>query len=257
MKVNVAKKTTKTISAKKAKKKTATKAAKASRKASASAARTGKATSTAKKAAPKKKTAKKVATKKVAPKKKVVKKKTTVKKASPAPKSGSNKPKKVAKKVTKKTVTAKTPAKTKTVTKKPGSNGQTKAPVKKIVKTYLSPEDLAEFREMLISKRRELVGDVTHLESEALRESGGGSSAMPIHMADLGSDAWEQELTFGLIENERGLLRKIDEALDRVENKTYGICLGTNKRISKSRLRAQPWAKYCIEYARKKELGLI
>ena len=80
---------------------------------------------------------------------------------------------------------------------------------------------------------------------------------MPIHMADLGSDTWEQELTLGLIENERGLLREIDEALDRIEDKTYGICLATNRPISKSRLRAQPWAKYCIAYARKRELGLV
>jgi len=114
---------------------------------------------------------------------------------------------------------------------------------------------------MLITKRRELVGDVTQLQSQAMRQDSSGSSAgassMPIHMADLGSDTWEQELTLGLIENERGLLREIDEALNRIEVKTYGICLATNKRITKSRLRAQPWAKYCIEYARKRELGLV
>lgn len=126
-------------------------------------------------------------------------------------------------------------------------------------KTHLKPEDLEEFRYMLIAKRRELVGDVTNLESEAMRQSssgGRGTSAMPIHMADLGSDTWEQELTLGLIENERGLLREIDEALDRIEEKTYGICLATGKPITKSRLRAKPEAKYCIEYARKRELGL-
>ena len=125
--------------------------------------------------------------------------------------------------------------------------------------TYLSAEDLQEFREMLIAKRRELVGDVTHLENEAMRQNTAatsGSSSMPIHMADLGSDTWEQELTLGLIENERGLLREIDAALARIENRTYGICLATNKPIGKARLRAQPWAKFCIEYARKRELGL-
>ena len=126
-------------------------------------------------------------------------------------------------------------------------------------KTRLKPEDLQEFRDMLVAKRRELVGDVTTLENEAMRQNnaGGGSSSMPIHMADLGSDTWEQELTLGLIANERELLREIDEALDRIENKTYGICLATNRPISKSRLQAQPWAKYCIAYARKRELGLV
>jgi len=127
-------------------------------------------------------------------------------------------------------------------------------------KTRLSPADLEEFRQMLLAKRKQLIGDVNHLEDEAIRtggHGGGGFSAMPIHMADLGSDTWEQELTLGLIENERGLLREIDEALERIENKTYGICLATNKVITKARLRAKPWAKYCIEYARKRELGLV
>lgn len=124
--------------------------------------------------------------------------------------------------------------------------------------TYLTDAELEEFRQLLTVKRQEIVRDVTNLEDEAIRQASGGgtSSSMPIHMADLGTDTWEQELTLGLIENERNLLREIDEALERVNNKTYGICLATNKRISKTRLQAKPWAKYCIEYARKRELGL-
>lgn len=126
------------------------------------------------------------------------------------------------------------------------------------VKTYLTDEELQEFRDLLLAKRQEIIRDVTNLEDQAIRQASGSatSSSMPIHMADLGTDTWEQELTLGLIENERSLLREIDEALERVDNKTYGICLATNKRISKARLQAKPWAKYCIEYARKRELGL-
>jgi DnaK suppressor protein len=127
-------------------------------------------------------------------------------------------------------------------------------------KTNLTPADLEEFRQLLSAKRSELIGDMNHLRNEALGHGssgeGGGNSTMPIHMADLGSDTWEQELTLGLIEKERGLLREIEEALDRIEDRTYGICLATNKPISKARLRAKPWAKHCIEYARKRELGL-
>ena len=52
-------------------------------------------------------------------------------------------------------------------------------------------------------------------------------------------------------------VREIDDALARIEAKTYGVCLATRKRISKARLRAKPWAKYCIEHARKRELGLV
>ncbi len=129
----------------------------------------------------------------------------------------------------------------------------------KFEQSRLTPKELEEFRELLLAKRQQLVGDVSHLEDEAIhsRQPGSsGSSSMPIHMADIGSDTWEQELTLGLIENERGLLREIDEALERIKDGTYGICVATGKVITKARLRAKPWAKYCIEYARRRELGL-
>jgi RNA polymerase-binding transcription factor DksA len=74
-------------------------------------------------------------------------------------------------------------------------------------------------------------------------------------MADLGSDNWEKEFTLGLIASEQALVREIDEALARIKDKTYGVCLATHKRISKARLRAKPWAKYCIQYARAREEG--
>ena len=127
-----------------------------------------------------------------------------------------------------------------------------------IPKTHLSTEELREFTELLLDKRAELAGDVKRLTNEALNSKGpehGEHSAMPIHMADLGTDNWEQEFTLGLLANEQALIREIDEALARIENKTYGICLAMHKKISKARLRAQPWAKYCIAYARVLEEG--
>jgi RNA polymerase-binding protein DksA len=123
--------------------------------------------------------------------------------------------------------------------------------------TWLKQDDLATFRDLLLAKRQQLVGDVNHMRDDALKQSrkdaAGDLSSMPIHMADIGSDNYEQEFTLGLIEGEEGLLHEIDEALERVENGTYGICLATGKRIAKARLNMQPWAKYCIEYVRKTE----
>jgi DnaK suppressor protein len=127
----------------------------------------------------------------------------------------------------------------------------------KLRKSKLKPEETEEFRLLLLAKRAEIIGDVGTLTDEALRtnrqESAGDLSLMPNHMADLGSDNWEQEFTLGLIDNERVLLREIDEALERIENGTYGICVATNKPITKARLRAKPWALYTIEYARELE----
>lgn len=139
----------------------------------------------------------------------------------------------------------------------PTSESPAPEPAPPIPKTKLSDAQLEEFKQWLLDKRRELVGDMDNLADEALRrrrsEAAGDLSSMPIHMADIGSDNWEQEFTLGLISNERALLREIDDALQRIADRTYGICLGTHKRISVARLRAKPWAKYCIEYARLQE----
>lgn len=123
--------------------------------------------------------------------------------------------------------------------------------------THLSDAELQHFRELLIAKRNELIGNVNTMESEALRktrsEGSGDLSMMPIHMADIGTDNYEQEFTLGLIANEREMLRDIDDALKRIEKRTFGICEATHKPISKARLKIKPWARFCLEYKRSQE----
>jgi RNA polymerase-binding protein DksA len=120
----------------------------------------------------------------------------------------------------------------------------------------LSKQELQYFRNLLLEKRREIIGDVGSMESEAFK-GGSNLSNMPIHMADVGTDNFEQEFTLGLIESERQILRDIQEALVRIDNGTFGICQGTGKAIPKVRLEAVPWAKYTIEYSRLLESGKI
>ena len=128
-------------------------------------------------------------------------------------------------------------------------------------KSRLSPATLEDFRFLLLAKRRELVDDVSTLRNAALQNGspgdGSGSSAMPVHLADKGSDAWEQAVSLGMFETKEKMLREIDAALQRIRDKTYGICEATGKVIPKARLRAIPWANYCIEYAAKREAGLL
>ena len=122
----------------------------------------------------------------------------------------------------------------------------------------LNSRDLEFFRGLLLEKRREIVGDMSSMEREALRNSGGSNlSNLPIHMADMGTDNYEQEFTLGLVEKDRVLLREINTALAKIQDGSYGICEGTGKPISKVRLEAQPWAKYSIEYARQMEKGFM
>ena len=128
-------------------------------------------------------------------------------------------------------------------------------------KRSLTTANTEHFKQMLLEKRREILRNVNEIEDEALKKSridaAGDLSSMPIHMADLGTDNYEQEFAIGLMDSERKLLREIDDAMRRIEKQTYGICEGTGKQIPKARLEAQPWARYCVEYARMIEQGLV
>jgi RNA polymerase-binding protein DksA len=128
-------------------------------------------------------------------------------------------------------------------------------------KTRLSSADLQHYRELLLEKRREILGNVSEIEGEALRKSrldaSGDLSSMPIHMADLGTDNFDQEFSLELMDGERRLIVEIDDALNRITAGTYGICEGTGKPITKARLEAQPWARYSVEYAKMVEQGRV
>ena len=89
-----------------------------------------------------------------------------------------------------------------------------------------------------------------------LQESSGDLSNMPTHPADIGSDNFEHEFTLGLMESERQLLHEIEDAVERIDNNTYGICAGTGEPIPLARLKARPWCKYGIEYKKMIEQGL-
>ena len=123
--------------------------------------------------------------------------------------------------------------------------------------TGLTTAEIGKFKTLLLAKRNEILGNVLSMEDEALHRQRNDLSNMPIHIADAGSDNYEIENTLGLMDSERKLLREIDEALDRIENGTYAICEGNGKPIPKARLKAIPWAKYCVEYASMLEKGLV
>ena len=152
---------------------------------------------------------------------------------------------------------------TKKTARKTAAKAKTPRPKKKTKpvtarKSPLDKKHLDEFREVLLQKRRTLVGDMNGMEENAInQQSGGNLSSMPTHMADVGTDNFEHEFTLGLIESEQSLLQEINQALRRIEAGTYGICLGTGQRIPIARLRAKPWAKYTVKFARMIEQGQV
>ena len=123
--------------------------------------------------------------------------------------------------------------------------------------SVLKSEDLVFYRQLLQTLRSRLRGDLDLMTDEALRrDSNGGSgnlSNVPLHMADLGTDNYDQEFTLGLIENEQGTLELVNEALSRMQEGTYGQCVECGELISKPRLQAIPYARHCIRCARKLE----
>ncbi len=120
------------------------------------------------------------------------------------------------------------------------------------VKTGLTRKDFNYFLALLLEKRAEIVGDVAGLEA-ARRAQDGDISHVPLHMADVGSDNYEQEFTLGLMESERKLVHDIDDAIARIQDKTYGVCIESGEPIPRARLEIKPWARYTIEVVRERE----
>lgn len=126
---------------------------------------------------------------------------------------------------------------------------------KKITETPLPEKQLEEFRVLLEEKRVQLVGDVSSMEREALGGDGGSLSRLPQHMADQGTDTYDQSLNLDLAASQRGIVKEIDAALDRIANRTFGVCELLGKPIGIDRLRNAPWTRYSIEAARMLELN--
>lgn len=121
----------------------------------------------------------------------------------------------------------------------------------------LKKAELNQFRAVLETLRARLRGDVSQLADEALKQNrkdaSGDLSNMPIHMADIGSDNFEQEFTISLVESGQVALEEIDSALARIREGTFGSCEECGSVIPKQRLKAIPYTPYCVECARKLE----
>lgn len=131
--------------------------------------------------------------------------------------------------------------------------GHLSRPAGDTIKTHLNKKELERYRLVLIRKRAQLAGDIVTIEDEALRQSSGSLSHMPQHMAEQGTEMFDQALSLDLAQADRNLIREIDAALKRIEDGTYGVCELTGKPIKAERLEELPWTRYSIEAARELE----
>ncbi|XVJ60506.1 MAG: hypothetical protein HEQ23_14365 [Tepidisphaera sp.] len=134
-----------------------------------------------------------------------------------------------------------------------GVQGVEEVQAKVAGKSPFGKKELEHFRAILLRKRAELLGDVSHLEEEALRGESGALSNMPQHMAEQGSETYEQSLHLDLAAAGSKLIKEIDDAIRRIDAGTFGICELTGKPIRVERLEELPWARHSIEAARELE----
>jgi DnaK suppressor protein len=117
--------------------------------------------------------------------------------------------------------------------------------------------DLAKFKKLLVEKRQRLADDLKRMTEQCCnltrRDASGDLSHMPIHMADVSADNYEQEITMGLIETEEREIREIDGALKRIEDGSFGVCEACGGDIRAARLKAIPNARLCIACKQKEE----
>jgi RNA polymerase-binding transcription factor DksA len=114
----------------------------------------------------------------------------------------------------------------------------------------MNRSEIAGYRRRLAAWRKRLTEDVSELEHDALRPTGGEASGilsdMPRHQADLAADAFVEEVALDMLGNEKFLLGELDAALDRIGSGTFGVCESCRQSISKDRLHAAPYARYCV-----------
>ena len=114
----------------------------------------------------------------------------------------------------------------------------------------MNKKDLKNFRLLLLSKRKELMKQMEQIkESEmetTLKEAAGDHSSYAFHMADQGTDTMEQEKSFFYAQRDGRLLYHIDQALERMESGSFGLCHSCSNPINRDRLEAVSHARLCI-----------
>jgi YteA family regulatory protein len=119
----------------------------------------------------------------------------------------------------------------------------------------LSPQQIQHFKSMLLKQKKELETSIQMRETDeraSERESVGELSLYDNHPGDMGTELYEREKDLGLHELMQKQLDDVNQALQKIENGTYGICDVSGKEIPLERLEAIPTAATCIEHASNK-----
>jgi RNA polymerase-binding protein DksA len=120
----------------------------------------------------------------------------------------------------------------------------------------MTPEQTNHFRETLLEKRNAIAGQLTRLaENAAESTEATENSKSPLSGAENASDNYAQDFAFMNMESEEELLRRVDRALVRLREQTYGACEECGEEINPERLEALPWATMCVKCQAREERG--
>lgn len=127
----------------------------------------------------------------------------------------------------------------------------------------MSDTDLKRFQQLLIDCGARIRSDYQHLTHEALDAH--ADSRSPTHLAELGTDAYEQEFSLRFAESDQHVLEEIDAALGRIKDGSFGLCQSclaagqppSKAKIPKTRLREIPYARNCVVCERTREQGHV
>jgi DnaK suppressor protein len=117
----------------------------------------------------------------------------------------------------------------------------------------MAKKKMETYRKKLLLKRDTILGTIERYVHDG-RET---DQDVPRDPADQASNSFIKELLFSQSTNDRHVLKLIDEALERMEDDEYGLCVSCGNPIQEKRLEAVPWARHCIQCQELQERGLL
>lgn len=121
--------------------------------------------------------------------------------------------------------------------------GQTVSKTKTVATPKRIKTEWQKYYNRLLELREQLLHQMNGLAKESAQEMPGYS----LHMADSGTDNFDRDFALSLLSSDQDAVYEIEEALKRIERKTYGTCELTGKTIPKARLEAIPWTRFTVE----------
>ena len=119
----------------------------------------------------------------------------------------------------------------------------------------LDVKKMVYYKKLLIKMKESFLHDITNMSKDPGSHNGdsGDISGHVLHMADVATDMYDREFNLGLASSEREVLTKIEQALKRIDEKTFGACVQCAKPIPSARLKAIPYTETCLKCQEKIE----